>query len=66
MRLDSLILRAAPSYLLGRKHPGAWAPNLGKFLCVISGIYQRVRVFVEGLAEARTTLCALAPEGGCK
>ena len=26
---------AAPSCLPGRKHPGAWAPILGKFLCVL-------------------------------
>ena len=32
MRLESLVLRAAPSYLSGRRHSGAWAPNLGKFL----------------------------------
>ena len=28
---------SCPQLPFGRKHPGAWAPNLGKFLCVILG-----------------------------
>ena len=60
---------SCPQLPFGRKHPGAWAPNLGKFLCVIlreiSGGEGVFGCFC-GLAEARTTLCALAPERGCK
>ena len=37
LRLESLILRACPQLPFGRKHPGAWAPHLGKVLCVILG-----------------------------
>ena len=60
---------SCPQLPFGRKHLGAWAPNLGKFLCVIlreiSGGEGVFGCFC-GLAEARTTLCALAPERGCK
>ena len=28
---------SCPQLPFGRKHLGAWAPNLGKFLCVILG-----------------------------
>ena len=55
---------SCPQLPFRRKHPGAWAPNLGKFLCVILGDYQWVQVPVFGLAAARTTLCTYASEAG--